>query len=111
MDRNYRKPKFRAGLAIGIEELKESEAKARDLMSELLMEPGYIGHIDAEYPKLRVYVFKDGKSREKMLRVAKDLGFRTAGSIQDAVYVSNEILSRPHMKYVSKENFYKELYK
>lgn len=105
------KPKFRAGMAIGIEELKESESKARDIMAELLMNPGYIGYIDAEDPKMRVYVFKDGNSREQMLRLARKMGFRTAGSIQDAVYVSNEVLHRPHMKYVSKDNFYKELYK
>ena len=43
--------------------------------------------------------------------LAKKIGLRTAGSILDAVYVRNEDLQRPHLKYVSKDNYYKELYK
>lgn len=111
MDRKYMKPKFRTGMAIGLDELRTSPTEARDLMAELLMEPGYIGYIDTEEPKMRVYVFKDKHSREKMLQLAKKIGLRTAGSILDAVYVRNEDLQRPHMKYVSKDNYYKELYK
>lgn len=105
------KPRFRAGLAIGIEELNNSGSVANELMTELLMKPGYIGFIDAEEPRIRVYVFKDDRSRDRMLEVARSLNYRTAGSIKDVVFVSNENLHRPHMKHVSKGNFYKELYK
>lgn len=105
------KPKFRTGMAIGLDELRASPTEARDLMAELLMEPGYIGYIDAEDPKMRIYVFKDKQSRAKMLQLAKKTGFRTAGSILDVLYVKNEDLQRPHMRYISKDNYYKELYK
>lgn len=111
MDRKYTKPKFRTGLAVGLEELREDDSKARDLMAELLMEPGYIGFIDTEDPKMRVYVFKDRQSKEKLLRFAKKLELRTAGSVLDTVHVRNEDLQRPHMKYISKDVYYKELYK
>lgn len=104
-------PKFRLGLVIGTEELKEKKTDDRDLMAELLMEPGYIGYIDIAEEKMRVYVFSNKQSREKILRIAKSFGFRTAGSIKDVVYISNEILKRPHLKYASKDNFYKELYR
>ena len=105
------KPRFRAGLAIGIEELKEKSSLSKELMTEALMIPGYIGYVDAETPKVRVYAFKDDANRDKMLKIAKELNFRTVGSIKDVVFISNENLNRPHMKYVSKESFYKELYK
>ena len=111
MDRKYMKPKFRTGMAVGLEELREDESKARDLMAELLMEPGYIGYIDASDPKMRVYVFRDRQSKEKMLQFAKKLELRTAGSVLDAVHVRNEDLQRPHMRYISKDVYYKELYK
>lgn len=111
MDRYYARPKFRSGMAIAISELKDGKSKTADLMAELLMEPGYIGYIDAEDPGVRVYVFKGNQSQGKMLQLAKSLGFRTAGNVLDAVYISNEKLHRPHMKFVSKDNFYKELYK
>lgn len=111
MNRKYMKPKFRTGMAIGLDELRASPTEARDLMAELLTEPGYVGYIDAEEPKMRVYVFKDKHSREKMLQLAKKIGLRTAGSILDAVYVRNEDLQRPHMRYIAKDHYYKELYK
>lgn len=111
MDRKYMKPKFRSGMAIGLDELRTNMTEARDLMAELLIEPGYIGFIDAEDPKMRVYVFKDRQSKEKLLRFAKKLKFRTAGSVLDAVHVRNEDLQRPHMRYISKDVYYKELYK
>ena len=110
MSIRHMQPRFRAGLAISIEELNESSL-SRDLSSELLMTPGYIGYIDADEPKVRVYVFKDDKSRDGMLKIAKSLSFRTAGSIKDVIFVSNGSLKRPQLKYVSKDNFYKELYK
>lgn len=111
MDRKYMRPKFRTGMAVSLDELKDSQSKARDLMAELLMEPGYVGYIDAEDPKMRVYVFKDKKSRDQMLQLARSFDLRTAGSVLDPLYVRNEDLQRPHMRYISKDVYYKELYK
>lgn len=111
MDRKYMRPKFRTGMAVSLDELKDSQSRARDLMAELLMEPGYIGYVDASDPKMRVYVFKDRQSREHMLHIARGLGLRTAGSVLDAVHISNEDLHRPHLQHVSKDSYYRELYK
>lgn len=111
MDRKYMRPKFRTGMAVSLDELKDSQSKARDLMAELLMEPGYVGYIDAEDPKMRVYVFKDKQSRDQMLQRARSFDLRTAGGVLDPLHVSNEDLQRPHMRYISKDVYYKELYK
>ena len=111
MDRKYMRPKFRTGMAVSLDELKDSQSKARDLMAELLMEPGYVGYIDAEDPKMRVYVFKDKQSRDQMLKLARSFDLRTAGGVLDPLYVRNEDLQRPHMRYISKDVYYKELYK
>ena len=111
MERKYMRPKFRTGMAVSLDELKDSQSKARDLMAELLMEPGYVGYIDAEDPKMRVYVFKDKQSRDQMLKLARSFDLRTAGGVLDPLYVRNEDLQRPHMRYISKDVYYKELYK
>ena len=46
-----------------------------------------------------------------MLQRARSFDLRTASSVLDPLHVRNEDLQRPHMRYISKDVYYKELYK
>ena len=111
MYRNGARKRFRIGMAVGITELKSNKATARELNTELLMHPGYVGFFDDTEARLRVYVFTSKESAEEMLRISRKMGLRTAGSVEGTLCIRNADLERPHLKYVSKYNWYKELYK
>lgn len=111
MYRNGSKPRFRSAMAIGLAELRQEKPKARELNTELLMHPGYVGFFDHEEMQLRIYIFTREENAEEMLKVARQMKFRTAGDIPEVLYIRNADLERPHMRYVSKYDWHRELYK
>lgn len=111
MYRNGSRKKFRTGMAVGLTELRADKQAARELNTEMLMHPGYVGFTDDQEMQLRIYVFTTKESTEEMLRIARKMGFRTAGSIEEPLHVRNADLERPHLRYVTKHNWHKELYK
>ena len=104
------KARIRNAAAIGLNEISD-RTKTRELVTELAMICGYIGYIDVEEFGVRVYVFTDAESAEKMIKEAKKIGFRTAGEVEDTIVIKNTELERPHLKYMPKKIFLKELYK
>lgn len=107
-----RKRRFRQGVGIGLDELKSDRAKQKQLVTDLLMNRGYVGYFDIEDERIRIYIFSDKESAGLFLRESRKIGFRTAGAIDEMVHISNSELSRPHLKhYKGKRNFYSELYK
>ena len=98
-------------MAVGLAELRADKPAARELNTEMLMHPGYVGFADDQETQLRIYVFTSKESTEEMLKTARKMGFRTAGSIEQPLHVRNADLERPHLRYVSKYNWHKELYK
>ena len=111
MYRNGSRKKFRTGMAVDLAELRADKPAARELNTEMLMHPGYVGFADDPEMQLRIYVFTSKESTEEMLKTARKMGFRTAGSIEQPFHVRNADLERPHLRYVSKYNWHKELYK
>ena len=104
------KARIRKAAAIGLNEISD-RTKTRELVTELAMISGYIGYIDVEEFGVRVYVFTDAESAEKMIKEAKKIGFRTAGEVEGTIVIKNTELERPHLKYMPKKAFLKELYK
>lgn len=111
MYRNGSRKKFRSGMAVGLMELRYDKAAARELNTEMLMHPGYVGFFDDEEMSVRVYVFTNKEHAAEMLRESRKIGFRTAGEVEGIMHIKNADLERPHMRYVSKYNWYRELYK
>ena len=106
----YRR-KFRHGIAIGLSELKADKAAARELNTEMLMHPGYVGFFDDNDMMARVYIFTSKESADDILKESKKMGFRTVGGVEEPFLIRNADLERPHLKYVTKSNWYRELYK
>lgn len=106
----YRR-KFRHGIAIGLLELKADKAAARELNTELLMHPGYVGFFDDNEMMARVYIFTSKESANDILKESKKMGFRTVGGVEEPFLIRNADLERPHLKYVTKSNWHRELYK
>ena len=104
------KSKIRKAAAIGLLELSDSY-KRRELVTELAMISGYIGYLDFDDYGVRVYVFTDSDSAERLVKEAKKIGFRTAGEVEGTIVIKNTELERPHLKYMPKKVFLKELYK
>lgn len=111
MYRNGSKPRFRTGMAIALTELRADKSAARQFNTDMLMNPGYIGFMDNEDVGVRCFIFKKREDAEAAVKSAKEIGFRATGMIADVIHVKNADLERPHLKYVKKDNWYKELYK
>ena len=105
--------RLRYGFGVGHEEYnRENIIKVRDLQAELLTSKEYIGYFDAYEGTLRVFVFDTEADRDKVLREAKRIGFKSAGPCEGVLSVSNADLKRPHLKTINNKNsFYKELYR
>lgn len=104
------KTKFRKCAAIGLQELNDS-AKNREVVTELAMLSGYVGYMDIEDFGLRIYAFTDAESAKKLIREAKKIGLRTAGEVVGSLSLKNTDLERPHLKYMPRDTFFRELYK
>lgn len=104
------KTRIRKAAAIGLSELSDS-LKRRELVTELSMISGYIGYLDVVDYGVRVYVFTDSDAAEQLVKEAKKIGFRTAGEVEGTIMIKNTELERPHLKYMPKKVFLKELYK
>lgn len=104
------KPKIRRAAAIGLTELSESN-KTRELATELVMIDGYVGYIDADDYGVRIYIFEDAASAKSFVREASKIGYRTAGDVEGSLIVKNTELERPHLRYLPKKSFMRELYK
>lgn len=102
--------KLRSGAAIALAELND-RSRHSELVTELAMNSGYIGFFDCEDPRVRVYVFTNQTSSEQLIKEAKRMGYRTIGGVDGAVIVKNTDLQRPHLKFIAKDNWHKELYK
>lgn len=111
MYRNGLRPRFRIGMAIALQELKNDKPAARQFNTEMLMNSGYIGFMDDENVGVRCFIFKRREDAESAVKSAKEIGFRATGMIADVIHVKNADLERPHLKYAQKDNWYKELYK
>lgn len=107
------KKKLRYGMGIGFEEYCPMNIKmVRDFQSELMRSRGYLGYFDTYNDKLRVFVFEDVKSRDRLLNEAHDIGFDSAGKIVGELFISNDSMKRPHMQDIrAKDQFYREYYR
>lgn len=111
MARTYMRPRHRAGLVVGLEEIRGDIPKARELITEMMMQREYIGYIDLADEKMRVFIFEGSSGAAAALDSIKSMNYRTAGLTTDPIFISNHELKRPHLAYTSKDSFYKELYK
>lgn len=104
------KVKFRKAVAIGLTELSD-KVRNKELVTELAMNSGYVGYMDIEDYAVRIYAFSDIESAEALVKEARKIGFRTAGMVEESLALKNSDLLRPHLKYMPKSVFLKELYK
>lgn len=111
MYRNGSRQRVRTGMAVGLAELRMNKNTARELNTEMLMHPGYVGFFDEAEGQLRVFVFTSKESTDEMLKESKKMGFRTAGAVDGVFFIRNADLKRPHMRFVNKHDWHKELYK
>lgn len=102
--------RFRKGAAVALEELSDKRKK-KELVTELAMISGYVGFIDIEDYGVRVYVFTNDESAQAMVKEARKIGFRTAGEVEESLALKNTELQRPHLQYIPKDSFLRELYK
>lgn len=106
------KPRFRNGVIIGTEELRDRYMKM-ELNSDLNSNSGYIGYADIWDGTARLYVFDNPNDASKIVKAARSIGFRTAGPATEVISVRNSELERPHLnrKNRSTYSYIKELYR
>lgn len=104
------KTKFRKCAAIGLEDLNDRR-KILELNTELAMIGGYVGYLDIEDYGVRIYVFTDADSATRLVKEAKKIGFYSAGEVEGTMALKNTELQRPHLKYMPRKIFLRELYK
>ena len=109
---NYKdaKARFRKCAAIGLQELSD-KSKNKEIVTELAMISGYIGYVDDNEFGARIYVFTNAESAAQLVKEAKKIGLRTAGEVEGTIAFKNTDLQRPHLKFMPKNIFLKELYK
>ena len=102
---------MRQGFIVGMSELKNKTMK-RELATELLMSNEYIGYIDIWEDTARCFIFTSKDGADAVLRSAKQIGYETAGAIEEGIYIKNSELERPHLSRIRNHHtFMKELYK
>ena len=104
------KPRIRQGIIIGKAELKDS-FKRRELVSVLICMHEYIGYVDIFDETARLYVFSSDAGACKALREAKKMGYRTAGRVDEQIFIRNSDLNRPHLNRLRGYEFQREYYK
>ena len=111
---NYRnRSKVRFGMIIGLEEFcRLNMSMVRDFNAELFMDPDYIGYAEIYEGTARVFIFDSKESAEKKTKIARNIGFCTAGMVDGNVFCRNDELERPHLKRMRNHNsFMRELYR
>lgn len=103
--------KGRRAAIISLAEVNDDKLRAKELVTELAMITGYVGFLDNPGEDMRIYFFTDEDSADQLVKEARKMKFRTAGHYTDWIWIKNTELQRPHLQYMPKERFYKELYK
>lgn len=104
------KIRFRKCAAISIEEL-DDRMKQRELHTELSMIGGYVGYLDIADYGVRIYAFANADDATRFIREARKIGFSSAGEVEGTIAIKNTELQRPHLKYMPRNIFLRELYK
>ena len=104
------KTRMREGIVIGTAELQDG-LKRKELNTTMLMIPEYIGFTEVFDGTGRLYVFSTKEAADYALRESKHIGFRSAGRVDGAIYISNADLNRPHINKYRGYDFMREYYK
>ena len=106
------RPKFRSGIIIAKREINAAMRHERlDLASVIQQAPQYIGYTDIWEDTARLYIFGSKEAAETAAKEAKKIGFETCGTAAESIYIKNDQLQRPHLKYLKGHAYFKELCK
>lgn len=105
-------PRLRYGMLISLEEYSAGNIDmVRNFQAEA-MAGGYIGFYDTLSGKGRVFVYDEAHQADEAVRIAKSIGFSSAGRVEGEIFVKNSSLRRPHLKNIRrKDHFYREYYR
>ena len=105
-------PRLRYGMIISLEEYNRSNIyMVRNFQAEAMTE-GYLGWACVMDEKARLFVYTSRTSAEKAVRIARNIGFESAGMVEGEIFISNSELSRPHLSNIRQKNyFYREYYR